>query len=331
VTGGWWPARAIVLATAVLLVICAASSRSEAQRTTIARLGFITPSTFPLRDEAFREELRRLGYVDGQNLSIEYRSANGSFDRLPALAAELAALKIDIIVAVATAAALAAKKAAGTTPVVMVGVADPVGAGLVASLARPGGNVTGTSTISADLVGKQVELLQEAFPKLSRVAVLWNSANTTFQTVQLERATTAAAKLKIQMHAVEARTPDTLEAAFSAIGRQRAEALLVLGDPMFGSHAARIAELAVRHRLPIMSAAREYAEAGMLMTYGPSYIDAYRRAAGYVDKLLKGGRAADLPVEQPTKFELIINGRTARGLGITLPRPLTLRADHVID
>lgn len=316
--------RLRVLVAIVLGLLCVPSP-SEAQRSAgIARIGYLTPTSQPAREEVFRQELRRLGYAEGQNFVLEYRSANGDFDRLPDLAAELIALNVDVLVTVVTQAALAAKKATATIPVVMVGVSDPVGVGLVASLARPGGNVTGTSSLAANVVGKQLESLREMLPKVSRVATLWNPANPVFHKA-------AAAKLRLQIQLFEARSPDRLDHAFTSMARQRPEALLVLGDPMFGAHWARIAELAARHRMPTVSGTREFADAGGLMTYGPDYFEAYQRAGRYVDQILRGGRPADLPVEQSTKFELVINARTAATLGITIPRSLVGRADRVVE
>ena len=216
-------------------------------------------------------------------------------------------------------------------PIVMVGVSDPVGSGLVMNLARPGGNVTGTSSEAADVVGKQLELLLEMLPKVSRVTALWNPANPVPQKQQLEEAKAAAAKLKAQLQLVEARTPDELDQVFAAIAKQRTHALLVLADPIFVVQAARIAGLVNRHRLPAVSGPREFADAGCLMTYGPSYSDGYRLAATYVDRILKGARPADLPVEQPITFELVINLKTAKALGLTIPQSLLLRADQVIE
>jgi putative ABC transport system substrate-binding protein len=321
-----------LLLAAVVLGILAAPFISDAQRpTTVPRIGYLTPISHPAREELFRQELRRLGYTEGQNLVIEYRSANGSFARLPDLAAELVGLKVDVIVAVVTQAALAAKKATGTVPIVMVGVSDPVGAGLVASLARPGGNVTGTSAVAADVVGKQIELLQEMLPKASRISALWNPANPVFQKQQLGEAKAAASKLRIQLQFVEARTGADLDRAFAAIAKQRADALAVLGDPVFTSHAGRIADLAARHRLPTVGGTAEQADAGILMTYGPSYSEAHQRAVGFVDRILKGASPADLPVERSTKFELVVNTRAARALGLTIPQSLVVRADRVLE
>ena len=300
-----------------------------AQRATpIARVGYLTPSPQPGRDDAFRQEIRRLGHRD---IVLEYRSADGRFERLPSLAAELVSLKVDVIVAIVTQAAVAAKQATDTIPIVMVAVSDPVGAGLVASLARPRGNVTGTSGQSAHVVGKQLELLQELAPKATRIAALWNPANTLFQREQLREATAAAAKLKLQLHLVEARTRNEIDAAFTAIAEQRPQGVLLLADPVFGTNRARIAEHAIKHRLAVVTGASDYADAGILMTYGPSYSEMHRRAAAYVDKILKGASPSELPVEQPTTFELTINRRTARTLGLTVPPTLIVRADRLID
>ncbi len=321
-----------LLFAAVVFGVLAAPFMSDAQRPTmVPRIGYLTPISLPAREELFRQELRRLGYTEGQNLVIEYRSANGSFARLPDLAAELVGLEVDVIVAVVTQAALAAKKATGTVPIVMVGVSDPVGSGLVASLARPGGNVTGTSAVAADVVGKQLELLQEMLPKVSRVSALWNPANPVFQKRQLGEARAAASKLRIQLQLVEARTGADLDRAFAAIAKQRVDALAVLGDPVFTSHAGRIADLAARHRLPTVGGSAEQADAGILMTYGPSYSEAHQRAVVFVDRILKGASPADLPVEQSTKFELVVNTRAARGLGLTIPQSLVVRADRVLE
>lgn len=292
------------------------------------RVGFLTPQSQPAREEVFRAELRRLGYTDGQGLAVEYRSADGRFDRLPALAAELAALKVDVIVTVVTQASLAAKKATSTIPIVMVAVGDPVGSGLVKSLARPGGNVTGVAATPA--VGKQLELVRELRPKASRVGILWNPANLVYQRQALAEAKEAAAALKMRLQIVEARRPEDFDRAFATIAGQRVDALLVMGDPVFTAHSAQLAELGVKHRLATVSMTRESAERGFLVTYGPSFAEAHRLAGGYVDRILKGARPAELPVEQTTKYDLVINARTARALGLTVPAALVSRADQVI-
>jgi putative ABC transport system substrate-binding protein len=296
---------------------------------TAVRIGFLSPTPQPENEAVFWREMRRLGHVQGKNIAVEYRSAQGSSERLPRLAAELAGLKVDVIVAAGTQAALAAKKATATIPVVMVGVADPVGSGLVASLAHPGGNVTGASTVTADVVGKQLEVLHELLPGVSRVAVLSNPGNPAFAQ-QWREAKAAAAKLGIVLQLIEARAPPDLDRALVAAAKQRAEALLVLPDPMFVAQARRIADLATSRRLPVVSGVGAFADAGALATRSPDHAGAYRRAAGYVDRILKGAKPADLPVEQPVKFELVINAGAARTLGVAIPRALVARADRVI-
>lgn len=323
--------RKLVAIAALALGVLWLPLTSDAQRSAkTTRIGYLTPSSQPAREEVFRRELGRVGYTEGPDFLIEYRSANGSFDRLPGLAAELVALKVDVLVAVVTHAALAAKKTTTTIPIVMLGVADPVRVGLVASVARPGGNVTGTSMLAADVVGKQLEVLKELLPRASRIATLWNAANSVFQKLQLGRVQAAAAKLKMQIQLFEARAPDQLDRAFMLMAKQRPDALLILADPMFVAHWARIAELAARHRIPAVSGASDYADAGGLITCGPDYLEPYRRSATYVDRILKGGKPAELPVEQSTKFELVINARAAAALGIAIPRSLVGRADRVV-
>jgi putative ABC transport system substrate-binding protein len=280
--------------------------------------------------EAFLEAMRALGYVEGQNLVMEYRAAEGQYERFPALAAELVRLKVDVLLAVITPAALAAKDATTTIPMVMLGVGDPVGSGLVASLARPGGNVTGVTSLSIDLVGKQLKFLKDVLPTVSRVAILWNPT-TPVHALTLLEAEMAAQRLGVQLHLVEAGGPDAFDSAFAAMTSTHAGALLVLGDALVFQHRRRLAELAATSRLPTMHNIRPFVEAGGLMAYGPSTRDLRRRAAVYVDKILKGAKPADLPVEQPTKFELIINLKTAKALGLTMPPSLLLLADEVIQ
>ena len=324
--------RRLLLVAVLALVVVSGPLLSDAQRPgKIPRIGYLTPNSQPGRDEQFRGALRQLGHEDGQSILIEYRSAGGRFERLPALASELVGLDVDVLVAVVTQAALAAQKATRTIPIVMVGVGDPVGTGLVASLARPGGNVTGTSSVAADVVGKQLELLRQVLPRVSRVAVLWNPTNLAFQQRQLAEAKAAASKLRMQLQVVEARTADDLERAFTVLARPRPDALLVLADPLFYPHTARIAGLAISHHLPTVSGSRDYAEGGILVTYGADYPEVFRGAASYVDRILKGARPAELPVEQNTKFELVVNARTARTLGIAIPPSVVARADHVIQ
>jgi putative ABC transport system substrate-binding protein len=323
--------RADVFGLIGLLIGILATTSVPAQAPKAHRIGLLTATANPTREAAFRQELRRLGYTEGQNLSIEYRSADGRFDRLPALATELVGLKVDVIVAVVTQASLAAKKATSTIPVVMVAVDDPVRAGLVASLARPGGNVTGTSTSSTDVIGKQLELIRELRPKASRVGLLWNPGNPIFQKRSLDGAKTAASKLKVRLQIAEARAPEDFDRALTTIAGQGVEALLILADPVFTTHAGQLAELTVKHRLPAVSGPREMAEQGLLMTYGPSFVESFRQAATYVDRILKGARPADLPVEQNAKFDLVINAKSARAVGVPLPNALVMRADHLVQ
>ena len=300
-----------------------------AQKAPPPRIGYLAPSRNPYED-VFWQELRRLGYIDRKTIAVEYRSADGDFTRLPALAKQLVNLNVNVIVAQVTQAAIAASGATKTIPIVMIGVSDPVASGLVASLGRPGGNVTGTSAVAAGVVGKQLELLRDLLPGIARVAVLWNPANAAFQDQQLKEAKQAAAELRIQLKLFEARSPADLDRVFAAIAQDRPAALLVLGDPIFVTAAKQIADLALEHRLPAVSASRVLAEAGVLMTYSPDYGEAYRRAAGYVDRIIKGDRPANLAVERSTRFELVVNTTTATKLGLTLPQSLLVRADHVV-
>jgi putative ABC transport system substrate-binding protein len=307
----------------------------EAQPPThVHRIGVLFGTT-PGRDpflEAFLEGMRGLGYVEGQNLVLESRGAEGQYERFPDLVAELVRLKVDVLLVPSTAAALAAKHATTTIPIVMVGIGDPVGSGLVASLARPGGNLTGLSILSPELVGKQLEFLKDVLPTVSRVAVLWNPANPA-AALQVRAAEVAAQRLGVQLHLVEARGPDAFDSAFAAMTSAHAGALLVVPDRIFYQHRRLLTELAATRRLPTMHTlqCREFVEAGALLCYGASLPDSWRRAATYVDKILKGAKPADLPVEQPTKFELVINLKTAQALGITMPPSLLLLADEVIQ
>jgi putative ABC transport system substrate-binding protein len=297
----------------------------------VARIGWLagtTPGQEP-SVEAFLEGMRALGYVEGQNLVMEHRGAAGQYERLPDLAAELVRLKVDVLLVVSTPATLAAKQATTTIPIVMMGVGDPVGSGLVASLARPGGNVTGLASLTPDLVGKQLEFLKQVLPTVSRVAVLWNPTNPNHARI-VRAADVAAQALGVQLHRVEARGPDAFDRAFAAMTSAHAGALLVLGDSMVFQHRRRFAELAATSRLPTMHNIRAYVEAGGLMAYGPNTPDIRRRAATYVDKILKGAKPGDLPIEQPTKFELVINLKTAQALGLTIPPTLLFQADEVI-
>jgi len=314
-----------------LTVLLASVVPAHAQQTKkIPRIGFLSPTSDDSRVEAFRQGLRELGYTDRQNIAIEYRWAEGNFERLPQLANELVQLKVDIIVAVVTQASLAAKKATSTIPIVMIGVADPERSDLVASLARPGANITGTSSMTAEIVGKQLELLKETLPKISRVAALWNPANPIFQGIQRKEAETAARALGVQLQIAEARGSEEIDRAFGALSRALARALIILNDPVFTAERKRIAELAAKNRIPSVSGTLEYTEAGGLMAYGPSFPEMYRRAATYVDKILKGAKPADLPVERPTKFEFIVNLKAAKQIRVTIPPNVLARADKVI-
>jgi putative ABC transport system substrate-binding protein len=299
----------------------------------LPRIGFLgtrTLSDFGV--DAFRQGLRDLGWIEGQTIVVDYRFAQGSLDQLPDLAAELVRLKVDIIVAQATPGAAAAKKATETIPIVMVPVGDPVGLGLIASLARPGGNVTGLSYSVGGLgiIGKQLELLKETVPRIRRVAILLNPANPTRQ-VAMRDVKVAAGSLGVQARFLEARDPDEFEGAFAAMARGRMEALVVTADTMFVLHRQRLADLASRSRVPAAYSWREHVEAGGLMSYGPSLSDLFRRSATFVDRILKGAKPGDLPVEQPTTFELVVNLKAARALGLTIPPSLLARADHVIE
>jgi len=325
--------RAVILALILALAPLAAQGQPPEK---VRRVGYLNPGYLsdPLsqrRLEAFRQGLRDLGYVEGQNIAIESRWAEGKYDRYPALAADLVRLKVDVIVAHGGTATQAVQQATRTIPIVMSLVLDPVGSGLVPSLARPGGNVTGTSFMGPDLVGKQLQLLKEVVPKVSRVALLRNPANPA--SVQgLRDAEAAARALGVRLQPLEARNPQEIDSAFAAMTRERAGALLILPDPIFGNQRRQIAELAAKRRLPaIYGGTPEYAEAGGLMVYGPNELDLNRRAATYVDKILKGAKPADLPVEQPTKFELVINLKTAKALGLTMPQSVLSRADQVIQ
>jgi putative ABC transport system substrate-binding protein len=282
--------------------------------------------------KAFEESLRDLGYRVGQNVVIEYRFAQARLERLPELAADLVRLKVDVIVTGVNSNTIAAKQATTTIPIVMANGSDPVGAGLVASLARPGGNITGlTSDTGDEITGKRVELLKEILPKLSRVAVLWNPDLVSATQARLTAAADAARKLRRAPLPVEARGLDDLERAFASMIKERAGALVVLGGAVRFNYRGQIGSMATRNRLPAIAGVKEYAEAGLLLIYGVSQPDLWRRAATYVDKILKGAKPADLPVEQPTKFELVINLKTAKALGLTLPQSFVARADEVIQ
>jgi len=318
-----------------LLVLGAAPLAAEAQQAgKVFRMGYLsTPTRESVENglQAFLRKLRALGWVEGQNLIIEYRWADGNVERLPDLAAELVQRKVDVIVAPAGSAALAAKKATSAIPIVMIFPSDPVEIGLVASLNRPGGNITGTTfTPGPEIFGKQMQILREMVPRASRVAILSNPADPSFA-LQMREVEATSRSLHIRLQHVEAKGPEELDRAFAAMARERADALLVGGTSTFLAHRARLAELAAKDRLPAMYSFRESVEAGGLMAYAVNMADFVGRAAVYVDKILKGAKPADLPIEQPTKFELIINLKAAKALGITVPQSLLLRADEVIQ
>jgi putative ABC transport system substrate-binding protein len=323
---------AVVLAVSLTLAPLAAETQ---QAVSVPRVGFLSPSSLseprtPRYLEAFRQGLRELGYVEGQSIAIELRWAEGKYDRLPALAAELVRLQVNVIVTYSEPAIRAAKQATERIPIVMAAVADPVASGFVASLARPGGNITGISNMRLDLTGKQLELLREVVPKVSRVAILGNAAIID-NTLQVRHAQDAARALGMRLQPLLVRSPGEIDPAFAAMTTEGAGALIVLVDTMLLDSQSRIADLAVRWRLPMVFSQVDQAEAGGLMAYGPSVHSRFRRSATYVDKILKGAKPADLPVEQPTKFELVINMKTAKALGLTIPQTLLLRADEVIE
>jgi putative tryptophan/tyrosine transport system substrate-binding protein len=312
--------------------VLAAPLRGEAQEAgKVYRVGYLSAGSSTSVVEAFREGLREHGWVEGQNLVIEYRYAEGAYDRLPDLAAELVRLKVDVIVASPSPPAAAAKNATATIPIVMIGAgADPVGQGLTASLARPGGNVTGLSySVGQEIFGKQLALLKEAIPKVHRAAVVWNPAISGLAPA-IGEVKIAARALGLQILVLEVRGPNDFDTAF-AMAKERVGGLLVLVDSMFSFHRTRLADLAAKNRLPAVYTNRLPVEVGGLMSYGPSFSDLWRRAAGYVDRILKGSKPGDLPVEQPTKFELVINLKTAKALGLTIPPSLLRRVDQVIE
>jgi putative tryptophan/tyrosine transport system substrate-binding protein len=320
-----------------VLTLCAMlyalSLPTEAQQAaTLPRIGYLTNeslSATSARGETFRQGLRELGYVEGKNLVIEWRSAEGKLDRVPALAAELVRLKVDVIVTIGSSVSRSAKEATSTIPIVMAQVNDPVGDGLVASLARPGGNITGLSTLAPELSGKRLELLKEVVPQLSRVAVMGTST-IPGNAQQLKETELAAGAFGVKVQYLDVLKPKEVESAFRGASKARAEALLALGGPVLNSQRTQIVELAVKSRLPAVYWRSDFVEAGGLMSYGTSFTDLWRRAATYVDKILKGAKPADLPVEQPTKFEFVINLKAAKQIGLTIPPNVLVRADKVI-
>ena len=316
-----------------LLAARLAAEGQQAAR--ISRIGFLSPQSpfdpgMPGRLGAFRQGLRELGYVEGQNIAIESRWAEGRYDRLPGFAAELVRLKVDVVVTYAPPAIQAAKQASGTIPIIMAGIIDPVATGFVASLARPGGNITGLTLMAPELVGKQLEILREVVPKVSRVALLGNPANAG-NAPQVRHAQGAARALGVRLQTLDARGPSEIDSAFATMTSERAGAVIVLVDAMLIEHRTRIADLAATRRLPAVYGLTDHAEAGGLLAYGASVLDRFRRTATFVDKILKGAKPGDLPIEQPTKFELVINLKTAKALGLTISQSLLQRADQVIE
>jgi putative tryptophan/tyrosine transport system substrate-binding protein len=318
---------------AMIVTLVAGGEMATAQQPTKApRIGFLSASSLSAnaaRIEAFRQGLRELGYVEGKNVVIDWRSAEGKAARLPALAAELVRLKVDIIVSASPTATRFANEATVTIPIVMAFDSDPIGNGFVASLARPGGNITGLSTLAPEISGKLVELLKEIVPRLSRVAVLGTSTTPGYAPV-LKEMELAAGALKVKLQNLDVLSPKDIETAYRAASKGRAQAILVRGGPVLTSQRTQVVELAVKSRLPAIYNVAEFVEAGGLMTYSASMTDLYRRAATYVDKILKGAKPADLPVEQPTKFEFIINLKAAKQIGLTIPPNVLVRADRVI-
>jgi putative tryptophan/tyrosine transport system substrate-binding protein len=324
--------RSIVICLLLNVLLFAISPAGAQQPKKVPRIGILSSgSTSSSKEviEPLQLGLRDLGYIEGQNITTEYRYAEGVAERLPNLAAELVQLKVDIIVVSGSPSTQAAMNATKTIPIVMTNANDPVGIGLVASLAHPGGNVTGLSNVGSDLGGKQLELLKEASPKVSRVAVLSDSA-IPGNALWLGEMKVAAEALRITLQPVNVHRPDDFERAFSAIKKEHASALSTLRNGVNNNYRARIVDFAAKSRLPAMYPDREYVEVGGLMSYGPNFPDLFRRAATYVDKILKGVKPADLPVEQPTKFEFVINLKTAKALNLTIPQSVLFRADKVV-
>ncbi len=322
-----------VFVSAVGMGLLAAPLRLAAQQPKrVPRVGYLfsfTPAEAKHLWEACRQGLRELGYVEGQNIALEPRWADGGYERLPELAAELVRLNVDVIVSAATPASRAAKAVTSSIPIVIVAVADPVKVGLIASLARPGANVTGLSLFTSELSGKRLELLGQVAHAMPRVAILMNPDNQS-NAVFLEETRVAAQKLAVQLQLLEARNPREIERVFDAAG-ERAAALIVFDDPVLWSHRKQIVALAAKRRLPAIYGYSEFVDDGGLLSYGPDRVDQYRRTGVYVDKILKGAKPADLPVEQPTKFDLVINMKTVKALGLTIPPALRLQADRLVE
>lgn len=325
--------RKLVIALGAGALVGPLGSFAQKQPTKVARLGYLGfafPSTTPNRREALLQGLRNLGYVDGKNITIDYRWGEGQPERLPNLAAELVSLKPDVIFAQAPQVTLAIKKATTTIPVVFVGLGDPVAIGVVASLARPGGNITGLANMAGELSGKRLELLKESAPMISSVAVFRNSADQRGPKLWQDLEATAQA-LKLKLYPLDVRSAEDFDIAFRAATKLRADALMPLPDPFINSQLKRVIEFAARNRLPAMYAGSEFVDAGGLMAYAPNIADQFRRAAVFIDKILKGAKPADLPVERPIKFEFVTNLKTAKQIGLTVPPSVLVRADRVIE
>ena len=316
----------------VLTLSLLAAPLADAQQSgKVPRIGFLVFVSSETRYRGFQQGLRELSYVEGQNIAIEFRSADGSLERLRDLADELVRLQVDVIVAGSTVGAEASKRATSTIPIVMANVGDPLGTGLVASLARPGGNITGLTTMGEELSGKRLELIREVVPRLQRLAVLWNQHNPG-GVASLKELKTAAQSVGVNLRSLAVRPPvPEIDKAFGTAKKWRADALIALDDSLILSNRTRIIALAARYRLPSVYGYREFPNAGGLMAYGPNRYEMYRRAATYVDKILKGAKPADLPVEQPTRFELVINLKTAKSLGLIIPQSVLIRVDQVIQ
>jgi putative ABC transport system substrate-binding protein len=316
-----------LLGSTTLVWPLAAQGQQGGKKYVIGRFGAGSAS---ILSDLITEALRELGWVEGENVVFERRYADNRLERLPEMAADLVRLKVDVIMAGGTLAPLAAKRATSTIPIVMTDSGDPLGSGLIASLAHPGGNVTGMSLMAPDLGGKRLELLKELLPRLARVAVLWNAANP-YSAIVFKETQAAARTLGIEVQSLEVRGPDDLDGAFEAVRKQRPDAMITVEDPLTFTYRKRIADFATGQQLPSLSGLREFVAVGGLTSYGANLADLYRRAAGYVDKILKGAKPAGLPVQQPTKFDLVINLKTAKAIGITIPPSLLARADEVIE
>jgi len=321
---------AVVLTVGLALAPLAAETQPPGKVPRIGVLVVATRSFLSTRIETFRQGLRELGYIEGKNVLIEYRYAEGKLDLLPALASELVQLKVDVIVTASPPGVQAAKNATSTIPIVFAAIGDPVGSGFVASLARPGGNVTGLSILLPELSGKRLELLKEAFPKVTRVVILWNPTSSG-DSLSFRGMPAVAQALGVQHQSMEVRGANDFENGFQRAKKEGAQALVTMPSPVINANLQQVLEFAAKNRLPAMYASSEFVEAGGLMSYAPNYTDQFRRTAVFVDKILKGAKPADLPVEQPTKLELVINMKTAKTLGLTIPQSVLGRADHVIE